>query len=59
MATTPVHPSHLPERFGLFTLIVLGELVVSVAGKMANGHWELLPTIAAVGGFAIALGLGF
>jgi low temperature requirement protein LtrA len=54
LARTPVHPSHLPERFGLFTLIVLGELVVSVVGKMASGHWELFPTIAAVGGFAIA-----
>ncbi len=28
---TPVHTLHIPERFGLFTIIVLGEAVVSVA----------------------------
>jgi low temperature requirement protein LtrA len=27
---TPPHPAHLPERFGLFTLILLGESVVAV-----------------------------
>jgi low temperature requirement protein LtrA len=27
---TPPHPTHLPERFGLFTLILLGESVVAV-----------------------------
>ncbi|NEU71075.1 low temperature requirement protein A [Hassallia byssoidea VB512170] len=51
---TPVHPSHLPERFGLLTLIVLGEEIVSVASTTAGGNWDLLPTIAAVFGFAIA-----
>ena len=54
LAKTPAHPSHLPERFGLFTLIVLGESVVSIASAMASGNWDRLPTIAAVGGFAIA-----
>jgi low temperature requirement protein LtrA len=54
LAKTPAHPSHLPERFGLFTLIVLGESVVSVASATARGNLDLLPMIAAVGGFAIA-----
>jgi low temperature requirement protein LtrA len=26
----PIHPTHLPERFGLFTIIVIGETIVSV-----------------------------
>jgi low temperature requirement protein LtrA len=26
----PPHPTHLPERFGLFTIIVIGEAIVSV-----------------------------
>jgi hypothetical protein len=30
-ARIPVDPSHVPERFGLFTIIVLGESVVAVA----------------------------
>ncbi len=54
LAKTPAHPSHLPERFGLFTMIVLGEQIVSVASATANGDWDLLPTLAAVGGFGIA-----
>ena len=53
LAGTPVHPSHLPERFGLCTLIVLGESVVSVAGT-ADTHWQLASTTAAIGGFGIA-----
>ncbi|MFC4530143.1 low temperature requirement protein A [Sphaerisporangium dianthi] len=31
VASPPAHASHLPERLGLFTLIVLGESVVAVA----------------------------
>lgn len=54
LARTPVHPSHLPERFGLLTLIVLGEAIVSVATGTSSTHWNLIPTLAAVGGFAIA-----
>ncbi len=53
LAGTPAHPSHLQERFGLFTLIVLGESIVSVA-TTANGSWALLPIIVAVIGFGIA-----
>ncbi|BAZ11662.1 low temperature requirement A [Calothrix sp. NIES-4071] len=53
-ANTPVHPSHLPERFGLLTLIVLGEAIVSVATGTTTTNWELIPTLAAVGGFALA-----
>ncbi|MGV0025350.1 low temperature requirement protein A [Phormidesmis priestleyi] len=54
LAGTSAHPSHLQERFGLFTLIVLGESIVSVASTTANGSWALLPTLAAVFGFGIA-----
>jgi low temperature requirement protein LtrA len=54
LADTAVHPSHLPERFGLLTLIVLGEEVVSVATATTSTNWNLVPTVAAVGGFAIA-----
>lgn len=51
---TPSHPSHLPERFGLFTMIVLGEAIVSVATGTTGTNWQLPSIIAAVGGFAIA-----
>ena len=28
----PIHPAHIPERFGLLTIIVLGEAVLSAGG---------------------------
>ena len=49
-----MHPSDLPERFGLATLIVLGEAIASVATATNDTHWQLASTLAAVGGFAIA-----
>ena len=43
IARGPIHASHLVERFGLFTLIVLGESVISVAQGVATsaaqGDW--------------------
>jgi low temperature requirement protein LtrA len=47
----PVHASHLVERFGLFTLIVLGESVISVAQGAANVNWTVGTVAAAVAGF--------
>ena len=35
-ATVPPHPEHLPERFGLFTIILLGEGLASVVHAL--GH---------------------
>jgi low temperature requirement protein LtrA len=48
----PVHRSHLPERFGLFTLIVLGETVVSVTAASADIEWTLRAGLVAGLGFA-------
>jgi low temperature requirement protein LtrA len=50
----PVHASHVPERFALFTLIVLGESVVAVALGTADKEWELSSAVAAVLGFVAA-----
>jgi low temperature requirement protein LtrA len=47
----PVDPGHVPERFGLFTIIVLGESVVAVALGVADRDWQI--------GSATAAGLGF
>lgn len=48
------HTSHLPERFGLFTLIVLGESIVAVVNSVAEQPWNVQSAIAAVFGFSIA-----
>ncbi|MBQ0958194.1 low temperature requirement protein A [Ideonella sp. 4Y11] len=36
-AAVPPHPEHLPERFGLFTIILLGEGVASVVHALDHG----------------------
>lgn len=48
------HSSHLPERFGLFTLIVLGESVVGVVNGIAEQQWDGKSALAAAFGFSIA-----
>jgi low temperature requirement protein LtrA len=41
-ARVPPHPAHLPERFGLFTLILLGESVVAVMkGIESQETWSV------------------
>jgi low temperature requirement protein LtrA len=51
IARAPIHASHLVERFGLFTLIVLGESVISVAQSAAEVSWTATTVTAAAGGF--------
>ncbi len=36
-ATTPWHPHHVTERFGLFTLIVLGESILASSNSIIEG----------------------
>jgi low temperature requirement protein LtrA len=55
IAKAPIHASHLVERFGLFTLIVLGESVISVAQGAANVDWTTATVAAAMGGFVIVV----
>jgi len=49
--------SHIAERFGLFTIIVLGESVVSVSSGIADVNFELGSSLIAVGTFVVAAAL--
>jgi low temperature requirement protein LtrA len=54
----PPHPSHLPERFGLFTLILLGESVVAVMkGIESQETWSPLAASGAFSGVAALFGI--
>jgi len=45
-----IQMNHLVERFGLFTIIVLGETVLAVVIGVAHAHWEATAvTFAAIG----------
>ncbi len=50
----PTSASHLPERWALFTLIVLGESVVAVAIAISDASWNL--SSAATRGARVRLG---
>jgi low temperature requirement protein LtrA len=44
----PPDPAHLPERFGLFTLILLGESVIAVmSGMKSQEDWSVGPAATA------------
>jgi len=47
--------NHIPERYELFTIIVLGEAVIAVARGMSEVQWTLEAVTAAIAGFAIAV----
>ena len=53
----PIHPTHIPERFGLLTIIVLGESVFAVVVGVVDAQWRTESVLAAVGGFAVAAAL--
>jgi low temperature requirement protein LtrA len=54
-ADIPPHPEHLPERFGLFTIILLGETLVSVMrGMKTQEDWSLAAATSALLGMAMA-----
>lgn len=53
-AKLPPHQSHLPERMGLFTLIVLGESIIAVVDGVAEQKWQIQSAISAIFGLSIA-----
>ena len=56
-AQLPPHASHLSERFGLFTLIVLGESVAAVVEGVTGQQWNILSAVIAMLGLSIAFSL--
>lgn len=53
----PIHPTYIPERFGLLTIIVLGESVFAVVVGVVGAQWKTESVLAAVGGFVVAAAL--
>jgi low temperature requirement protein LtrA len=50
----PLDYSHIPERFGLFTIIVLGEAVIATATGASAVSWTFMTIAMASVGFAMA-----
>ena len=51
------HISHLPERMGLFTLIVLGESIVGIVTGLTEQVWDVYSVIEASLGLCISFSL--
>jgi low temperature requirement protein LtrA len=50
----PPHPEHLPERFGLFTIILMGESLVAIMrGIESQEYWSGPAASAAFSGMAL------
>ncbi|MEE8376086.1 MAG: low temperature requirement protein A [Acidimicrobiia bacterium] len=53
-ARAPLDVSHLPERFGLFTILVLGESIAATVVGLGHVEWEVESTFTAIMALAIA-----
>jgi len=47
-AKAPLDVAHLPERFGLFTILVLGESIAAVVAGLDHEGWETGPTLVSI-----------
>lgn len=56
-AHLPLHMEHLPERFGLFVILVLGEAVGGAATGVHDAMWTGPAVAVGIGGFLIAAAL--
>lgn len=56
-ARVPFDVSHLPERFGLFTILVLGESIAAVVVGLSHSPWAVIPTATAAMGVGLATAL--
>jgi low temperature requirement protein LtrA len=53
----PLHLEHLPERFALLVILVLGEAVGGAATGVKDGKWVAASVAVGVAGFVIAAAL--
>jgi low temperature requirement protein LtrA len=53
----PLHLEHLPERFSLFIILVLGESVAAIAHGVHDAHWNARAVTVAVISFVLTAGL--
>jgi low temperature requirement protein LtrA len=56
-AKVPLDVAHLPERFGLFTILVLGESIAATVAGLSHEGWKAGPVVTAVLAVVVAAGL--
>jgi len=58
-ADIPLHEEHLPERFGLLVILVLGESITGLAIGLHESGWQQTSIVATIIGFLIAAAAGW
>lgn len=53
LKSSPVNSHHLPERYGLLTIILLGESVVMIATNLSMVSFNISTILATISGFLI------
>jgi low temperature requirement protein LtrA len=53
----PLHMEHLPERFGLFVILLLGESVAATVHGLHDGKWTSGVTVTAIAAFLLTAAL--
>ncbi|MEU4420309.1 low temperature requirement protein A [Actinoplanes sp. NPDC024001] len=53
----PLHMEHLPERFGLFVILLLGESIAATVHGLHEGKWTSGVVTTALGAFLVAAAL--
>jgi low temperature requirement protein LtrA len=56
-ARVPFDVSHLPERFGLFTILVLGESIAALVVGLSHREWAATPVTTVAMGMGLATAL--
>jgi low temperature requirement protein LtrA len=57
VALIPPSLTHIPERIGLFTIIVLGEAIITVVNSLSELEWNVTAVLTAFLGLSIAFSL--
>lgn len=53
----PLHPVYIPERFGAFTIIILGQTIASVVFGLESAHWRLSSVVSGIFAFILAISI--
>lgn len=55
LSKAPLDTSYIPERFGAFTVIILGQVITSVVFGLESASWHLSSVATSIMAFALAI----
>ena len=55
LSKAPLDTMYIPERFGSFTVIILGQIIASVVFGLESAHWHPSSVITSMIAFALAI----